>query len=151
MNLNQIFDLKCKVLDEELIPQYATEDSAGADLFCNELVVLKPGDKKLVGTGIAVEIPVGFFGMLLPRSGTGKLDVMLANTVGIIDSDYRGEIKLFLKNNNTDDIVTISKMDQVCQLIVLPFLPCRFLPTNKLSETIRGDNGFGSNVGKGGK
>ena len=59
MNLNQIFNLKCKVLDKDLVPAYATEDSAGADLFCNEAALLEPGEKVLVGTGIAVEIPVG--------------------------------------------------------------------------------------------
>ena len=111
-----------------------------------------PGETRLIGTGVAVEIPEGYFGLLAPRSGlAGKRGVTFANTPGIIDSGYRGEIKVPLRNINVsekwisrNDCVKVDRGERVCQLIILPCVTCECIQVDDLSETERGEDGFGS-------
>ena len=122
-------------------PKYMTAGAAGADLICNETMTI--GEKvALVPTGTYVEIPDGYFGCLLPRSSTCiKHGLVLANSMGVIDSDYRGEIKCAFKNL-TDSPVTIQKGERIAQLIILKFERLQYV-NGDLTETDRGEGGFG--------
>lgn len=124
-------------------PSVGTSGSAGLDLYVNSI----NGDQ--IGTGVHVEIPSGFVGLLVPRSSWGIRGFRLANTVGVIDSDYRGEIKLVRDFHPTKGHLKITEGDKVAQLVVVPCLTeaqkCQQL--SDLSETARGDGGFGSTGG----
>lgn len=123
--------------------KYAKQGDAGLDLSLVDTIVLDPQEARIAGTGVCVKVPEGNFGLVVPRSSTGKLGIMLANTVGIIDSGYTGEIKLFLRNL-LQDIVVLEAGSRVAQLILLPFsnvIPERVLV---LPETERSSGGFGS-------
>lgn len=143
MNINYI-----KLHKEAVDLCYAKDGDAGMDLAVTDFVCLglagTAGSKRLCGTGIAVEIPEGYFGLVVPRSSTGKLGVRLANTVGIIDSGYRGEIKLFLENTSPTDVCYVQLGQRVGQLIVLPYLQVNPVRVLELEETDRGSGGFGS-------
>lgn len=134
------------MLDEGCdIPGYAHDDDAGIDLRANETVVLKPFERKMVSTGIRTAIPKGYVGFCFPRSGLAtKLGISLANCVAVIDSGYRGEWKAALINMNPEKVVTIEKGERVFQLIVMPFPRVVFDAVTQLSETDRGEGGFGS-------
>jgi dUTP pyrophosphatase len=121
--------------------KYAHHGDAGIDLAIKEEVILDLTKK--VGTGISVEIPEGFFGMLVPRSSMGKKGIALGNTVGIIDHQYRGEIQLMLRNLNRSPI-TIAKGERVAQLIVVPFMTMEPTLVEELDESKRGTDGWGS-------
>ncbi len=150
--------LKVKLMDGAPLPKHAKPGDAGLDLTTRENATLFPGETKMVGTGVAVEIPEGYFGLLAPRSGlAGKRGITFANTPGIIDSGYRGEIKVPLRNINhprddrwihSDDIARIERGERVCQLIILPCVTCECVEVDELSETERGEDGFGSTGSK---
>lgn len=134
------------MLDEGCdIPGYAHEDDAGIDLRANETVTIKPFERKMVGTGMRTAIPKGYVGLCFPRSGLAtKLGISLANCVGVIDTGYRGEWKAALINMNPEQEVTIEKGERVFQLIVMPFPRVIFDAVTQLSESDRGEGGFGS-------
>jgi dUTP pyrophosphatase len=134
--------VKAVITQEELKPKVGTEYSAGIDLRVSLDVVIKAKETQLVGTGLKIEVPEGHMGMLIPRSSTGKLGLTLANTVGIIDSDYRGEIKLLLTNNTTGGLF-ISKATRLVQLIIVPVIQPKLMYVDTLDETVRGEGGFG--------
>lgn len=154
------FELKVKLSDGAPLPRHAKPGDAGMDLTSRETVELLPGETKMVGTGVSVEIPVGYFGMVVPRSGLGSRGVTLSNCVGIIDSGYRGEIKAPLHNNhpsvvsasnlaanaryNGDGKMVVNRGDRVCQLIVVPYVSCDVVEVDELSDSERGETGFGS-------
>ncbi len=107
-------------------------------------MTLEPGARATVGTGLAVEIPQGCVGLVFPRSGlASKHGITLSNSVGVIDSGYRGEIGATLLNQS-DETTTLDAGTRVCQLIVMPFVPCELVPCEELTETERGAAGFGS-------
>lgn len=136
--------LNVKVNDGMQVPQYAHEGDAGLDLRITETVTLEPAKKVVVGTGLAVEIPTGCVGLVFPRSGlASKYGITLANSVGVIDSGYRGEIAAALVNAGRDT-VTLEAGERVCQLVVMPYVPCELVPVDELSGTERGAGGFGS-------
>lgn len=138
--------LDMKVMCEGKLPTYGTEFSAGMDIYCNneEDIVIKKNEMKKIPTGLKVEIPEGYFGAIFPRSSTGtKLNIMLANTTGIIDSDYRGEISLFLVNIGEKDVI-IKKNDRLCQMILIPYVKANLIKSDNLQESKRGEGGFGS-------
>lgn len=120
----------------------ATEGSAGFDLPASEEAWVKPGQIVMVGTGVRVEIPKGHVGLVFIRSSVGKHGVTLSNSVGVIDSDYRGEIKLSLVNNGptTHHIYAGS---YIAQLVVVPFVG-EAVQADTLDTTARGEGGFGS-------
>lgn len=128
---------------------YAKRDDAGIDLTANNYVCLAAfndedeHDKYLMPTGIAVKIPEGYFGMIVPRSSSGKLGIMLANTCGIIDSGYTGQLLLFVRNM-TNSPVHIDKGMRIAQLIIIPYFSVTPELVDKLPETDRGTGGFGS-------
>ncbi len=138
--------MKLKIVTENFIPKYATEGSAGFDLFCNneEPIVVKPNEVANVPTGLKVSIPKGYFGAIYPRSSAGiKHRITLANTVGIIDSDYRGDIHIFFVNNGDKEHV-IHKGDRLAQMIIQPYVQVEFDIVDDLDETDRGEGGIGS-------
>lgn len=135
-----------KIKTDGKIPAYATEHSAGMDLYCksDDKIIIKPKETQKIHTGIYVEIPEGYFGAVYPRSSTGvKKHLMLANSVGIIDSDYRGELMIFFYNYGEEDQV-IENGDRLAQLVITPYLKCEIKKVDDLAESERGKGGFGS-------
>lgn len=135
-----------KIKTDEKTPAYATEHSAGIDLYCktDKEIIIKAKETVKIHTGLFVEIPEGYFGAVYPRSSTGvKKQLMLANTVGIIDSDYRGELMIFFYNYGEKD-QTIENGDRLAQLVIQPYLKCEIKKVDELAVSERGDGGFGS-------
>ena len=139
--------LKLKKLNNNaIIPTYGTEYSAGADLYNlpDNTVNIEPHSTVLIKTGVAVEIPDGYCGLIFARSGLAtKRGLAPANKVGVIDADYRGEIMVSL-HNHSEIPATVEGGERVAQLVVVPFLKAEFELCDELSETIRGEGGFGS-------
>lgn len=130
--------------DINLLPHRKHKTDAGHDLKSNEeTFTLKPKETKLVHTGVRIEISYGFCGMVVPRSGLGCQGLNLMNGVGIIDSNYRGEIMVKVINNGSKDI-KIKQFDRFCQLIIVPVSTEALVTVPQLSESPRGENGFGS-------
>ncbi|MCL2071508.1 MAG: dUTP diphosphatase [Oscillospiraceae bacterium] len=130
-------------------PLRATEYSAGADLCAclDSAVTVKAESQLLIPTGIAIEIPEGYGGFVFPRSSvSSKHGVSLANCVGVIDADYRGEVKIPLINHSKSDY-TINNGDRIAQLVIMPVELAEFAESASLSDTVRGDGGFGSTGG----
>lgn len=135
---------KQKVAEGIDMPTYAHEGDAGLDLRITETVTLEPMQKCVVGCGLAVEIPSGCVGLVFPRSGlAAKQGITLSNSVGVIDSGYRGEVCAALINQSYET-VTLEAGTRVCQLVVMPYVPCELVPVDELSDTERGAGGFGS-------
>ncbi|MFB9662026.1 dUTP diphosphatase [Glycomyces mayteni] len=136
-------------LDPDLpVPAYAHPGDAGADLYAAEGVTLAPGQRALVGTGIAVAIPEGHVGYTNPRSGLAhRLGVTIVNAPGTIDSGYRGEIKINLVNLDPERTAVIERGDRVAQLVVQPVVRARFTEVDEFAPTARGTGGHGSTGG----
>ena len=139
--------MKIKKLNENaVIPTYGTEYSAGADSYActDEDITINPGETKLIKTGIAIEIPVGYAGFIYARSGlASKKGLAPANKVGVIDADYRGEIMVALYNQSNEPQVIAAK-ERIAQLVIAPFLKVEFEEVDELTITVRGAGGFGS-------
>jgi dUTP pyrophosphatase len=134
------------------LPAYETEHAAGMDLRAavadDEPLVLKPGSRFAVPTGLSMAIPVGFEGQVRPRSGlAAKSGVTCLNTPGTIDADYRGEVKVILVNLGEED-VTIRRGDRIAQLLISPVVQAQWAEVDSLDETARGAGGFGSTGGR---
>lgn len=138
-------------LDEKAtVPTYGTEFSAGADLYaCMDApVTIRAGETAFVHTGIAMAIPAGLAGLIYARSGLAcKKGLAPANKVGVIDSDYRGEIMVALHNHSAEDI-SVESGERVAQMIITPYLAAVYTEVEKLDETVRGSGGFGSTGAK---
>ena len=135
-----------KLTPEAVVPTLGSKFAAGADLYSAEKgdVVIAPGETKFIGTGIAVEIPEGYVGLVYARSGLAcKRGLAPANKVGVIDSDYRGEIKGALLNHGKEP-QTLEKGERIAQMVVAPYLSVTYEETDELSDTERGEGGFGS-------
>ena len=139
--------VEMKILNENCYPDYATPGSAGIDLKAASIIraiEIYPGDQELIRTGIAIHIKdPGYAGMIIPRSGLGKRGVVLGNLVGLIDSDYQGEIKVLLWNRG-NDIVEIDHMDRIAQLVIVPIVQAQFEVVQEFEQSQRGQGGFGS-------
>ncbi len=139
--------VELKILHENCYPDYATPGSAGIDLKAASIIraiEIYPGDQELIRTGIAIHIKdPGYAGMIIPRSGLGKRGVVLGNLVGLIDSDYQGEIKVLLWNRG-NDIVQIDHMDRIAQLVIVPVVQAQFEIVQEFEQSQRGQGGFGS-------
>jgi len=135
-----------KIREQARIPQRGSLSAAGADLYAcmeEESVKLAAGETKLIGTGLAMAIPEGCFGGIFARSGlAAKEGLRPANCVGVIDSDYRGEVKVALYNDSDKERV-ITQGERIAQLVVLPYLAPEFVEKDELDETVRGEGGFG--------
>lgn len=135
-----------KLHPDAVIPTYGTPFAAGADLYAcmDSSVTIEPGQTQFIHTGLAVEIPVGFAGLVYARSGLAcKKGIAPANKVGVIDADYRGEIMVALHNHSSES-VTIESCERIAQLVITPFLTAQFEETDELGDTERGEGGFGS-------
>ncbi len=124
-------------------PEYKTAGSAGADLKVACDVYMGARSQHLVSTGVSIAIPEGYVGLVFPRSGLANKGVTLSNSVGVIDSDYRGEILLSLVNNSPAAI-ELKKNDRVAQIVFIPVTQFPFISVDKLPDTARGTGGFGS-------
>ena len=140
-------DIKIKKLNENaIIPKRGSEQAAGYDIYActNAPIVIAPHQTVKVGTGLSIEIPNGYFGAIFARSGLAtKQGLRPSNCVGVCDSDYRGEYIVAL-HNDLDEPQVINPMERIAQLIVVPYLAVEFNEVNELSDTKRGENGFGS-------
>lgn len=136
--------MKIKLLNEfAQVPQRGSPHAAGYDLFANETIFIPPNTRRIVSTGICLDIPEGFYGQIAPRSGLAvKHGIM--TMAGIIDSDYRGEIKVVLHNADNNATFYIMTGDRIAQLIFKQFQTCEFETVPELSNTVRADGGFGS-------
>ena len=134
-----------KLNPDAIIPTYAREWDAGADLYATESVEIWPGERRLIGTGIAVEVPVGFVGLIHPRSGlAAKNGVTVLNTPGTIDVGYRGELKVILINLDKYKPFTVNKGDRIAQFVLQEVAVSEFVEVEELSDSVRQDGGFGS-------
>lgn len=139
-------EIKIKRLNKRAkIPTFGTEFSAGADLYCAEEheISICSGQKCSIGTGISMEIPEGYVGLVFARSGLAcKNGLRLCNSVGVIDADYRGEIKVVL-HNDSEYVREIKPGERVAQMIIMPYPKVSFIEVEELSDTVRGESGFG--------
>ncbi|MFT6631101.1 MAG: dUTP pyrophosphatase [Bacteriovoracaceae bacterium] len=130
------------------LPAYETKDAAGADIRAclenQDQLIIKPGQRVLVPTGLAFEIEPGFEVQVRPRSGLSlKTHLLVVNSPGTIDADYRGEVKVILGNFGENDEI-INHGDRIAQIVVAPITQANFVITDSLSDTVRGTGGFGS-------
>jgi dUTP pyrophosphatase len=140
-----LINLKVKKLNTNAqIPAYQTAEAAGFDLHSTEDIIIAPGERKLIGTGLAFEIPVGYEIQIRPRSGLAyKHGITVLNTPGTIDSDYRGEIKVLLINHSNENF-EIKIGERIAQAVIKEVIQATFEEVNELNETARGAGGFGS-------
>lgn len=133
-----------KLSDKAIIPLYGTEYSAGMDITCTKVRSIEEMDHGYVeyGTDLAFEIPQGYVGLLFPRSSITKKGLILGNSVGVIDSDYRGEVTFRFKHIRGGSIYEIG--DRIGQLIIIPYPKVEFEEVTELNNTIRGTGGYGS-------
>jgi len=138
--------LKIQILDKEIpCPKYAHEGDAGLDLCSAINTTLKPFERKLIPTGIKIALPGGYAGFVQPRSGLAiNYGITLLNTPGLIDSGYRGEIKVILINLDPKNIFEIKKGDKICQLVILKVENATLIYQEELDKSDRGERGFGS-------
>ena len=139
-----------KISSSAVIPKYGSEYAAGADLYAcmDEDVMIKAHETVLIHTGIALEIPIGYAGMIFARSGLAtKKGLAPANKVGVVDCDYRGEVMVALHNHSDVDRV-VENGERIAQLVIMPYYKAEFLEVEELTDTIRGEGGFGSTGNK---
>jgi dUTP pyrophosphatase len=138
--------LPVKRIDPEVqLPTYAHDGDAGLDLRSAQDVTIEPFGRALVGTGLAVAIPKGYAGFVQPRSGLAfSRGLSLVNTPGLIDSHYRGEVKIILINLDPVTPIQIRRGDKIAQLVVQPVAKCDLVESDSLTSTARGEGGFGS-------
>ena len=138
-------DIAAVRLDPELpLPVYAEPGDAGLDLRASEAASIAPGERRLVPTGLAVAIPEGYAGLVLPRSGLAKQKgVTVLNAPGLIDSGYRGELKVLLINHGAEAI-GIERGERIAQLVIQPVARARLVEAERLPDSSRGMGGFGS-------
>lgn len=140
--------LNIKRLSEDaIIPTYATDYSAGADLYVPKnsgTVTVNPHETKMIKLGIALEIPEGYVGLIFGRSGmASKRSLAPANKVGVIDSDYRGECMVAL-HNHSNIPQSVEAGERIAQIAIVPYIKCDYCEVEELSDTVRGAGGFGS-------
>ena len=135
-----------KQLDDSIeLPAYAYPGDAGLDLRAAEACTLAPFERRMIPCGIALAIPRGYAGFVLPRSGlAAKHGISIVNAPGLIDSDYRGEVKVILVNLDPRETFTVEKGDRIAQLVIMATPAATLVPVAELSETNRGEGGFGS-------
>ncbi len=135
-----------KLKENAKIPSYGSPYAAGADLYSAEDgdICIEPGQTAMIHTGIAIELPSGVAGLVYARSGMAcKRGLAPANKVGVIDSDYRGELIVALHNHGTQP-QTVAACDRIAQLVITPCFTAEFVEADELSQTVRGGGGFGS-------
>lgn len=136
--------MKIKVLDSKCLPIKAHTCDAGYDLKARKETSVFPQDTEFIPTGVCVEIPVGMVGLLFPRSSISKTPLRMANSVGVIDSGFTGEIKVPLYNTSEVEIRDIDKYERIAQLVIVPLADVSLEIVDELEDTDRGEGGFGS-------
>lgn len=139
-----------KLNGKAIVPSYGSEFAAGADLYAcvDGEIKIEPHTTVVVPTGIAIELPQGFAGLIYARSGLAtKKGLAPANKVGVVDCDYRGEVKVAL-HNHSEEVQTVAAGERIAQLVITPYLTASFVECDALSETVRGEGGFGSTGSK---
>lgn len=139
--------MKIKIVNRSrhALPEYATAHSAGLDLRANldEKIILKPMERKLIPTGLFIELPVGYEAQIRPRSGLAiKKGITILNSPGTIDADYRGEICIILVNLSSDDFI-IEDGERICQMVIASHVQAEWIEVEELGATDRGVGGFG--------
>lgn len=135
-----------KLKENAVIPTYGSQFAAGADLYaCMDAdITINPAETVLIPTGIALEVPVGYAGLIYARSGiASKRGLAPANKVGVVDADYRGEVMVALHNHSAIP-QTVGKDERIAQMVIAPFLAVDFNEVDELEDTVRGAGGFGS-------
>ena len=132
-----------KLNENAVIPSYAKDGDAGMDLVATRIISNTTFDVSY-GTDLAMEIPNGFVGLVFPRSSIRKYDLTLSNSVGVIDSGYRGELQATFKKTNGLDSLAYKVGDRIAQIMIIPYPPIEFDEVAELSDTERGEGGFGS-------
>jgi dUTP pyrophosphatase len=134
-----------KLKEDATLPTRAHEGDAGVDLYACEPAHLGPGERWSVGTGVAVEIPEGHAGLVLPRSGLARDNgIALVNSPGLIDAGYRGEVRVLLLNTDPAETFRVEPGERIAQLVVAPIALVDPVEVEALAESARGDGGFGS-------
>jgi dUTP pyrophosphatase len=130
------------------LPSYAHPDDAGADLRSTENFELQPGERRLVGTGVAISLPPGYAAFVYPRSGlAARHGISIVNAPGTVDAGYRGEIKVCLLNTDRSQPVSITRGDRIAQLVIQPVSMAAFVAVTELPSSARGSGGYGSTGG----
>jgi len=136
-----------KLREDAVMPIRGSKHAAGADLYAcpeEQIIIIPPNETVKIPTGIAIETPRGYFGAIVARSGLAtNFGLRPANCIGVLDEDYRGEVIVALHNDSKADR-EIRKGDRIAQLVMMPYLPIEFVEADELSETVRGEGGFGS-------
>ena len=131
--------------ENAVLPTRAHEGDAGLDLYACESAHIGPGERWSIGTGVAVEIPDGHAGLVLPRSGLAKKNgITLVNSPGLIDAGYRGEIRVLLLNTDPAEVFRVAPGDRIAQLVITPVVLAEPVEREALAESARGEGGFGS-------
>jgi dUTP pyrophosphatase len=134
-----------KLKDEAVLPTRAHEGDAGLDLYSCEAAHIGPGERWSIGTGVGVEIPAGHAGLVLPRSGLARdHGISLVNSPGLIDSGYRGELRVLLLNNDPAETFRVEAGDRIAQLVLVPIALAAPVETTVLTDSARATGGFGS-------
>ena len=138
-------DLVEVLLQADYEPQYAHPGDAGADLVSTDTLVLAPGQRATVGTGVSIALPDGYVCFVVPRSGLAfKHGITIVNAPGTVDAGYRGEIKVSLLNTDAENSFEIKAGDRIAQAIIMPVSKARFIKVDELPGSDRGEGGFGS-------
>ena len=133
------------LITASILPSYAHPGDAGADLHSAQALVLAPGERALVGTGVSIALPDGFAAFVVPRSGLAfKHGITIVNSPGTVDAGYRGEIKVTLLNTDQTSPYSIAVGDRIAQIIIMPVSRATFIPVDRLPGSQRGEGGFGS-------
>ena len=135
-----------KLKENAILPSYGSEYAAGADLYAciDAPVIIQPHETVMIGTGLAMELPEGYAGLIYPRSGiSAKRGLAPANKVGVVDPDYRGEFMVAM-HNHSNSAASVEPGERIVQLVITPFLTADFEEADELSDTVRGAGGFGS-------
>lgn len=137
-----------RLREEAVLPGQAYDGDAGFDLAACDEIRLRPGERAVVSTGIAVEIPDGYAGFVQPRSGlAARHGIAIVNSPGLIDSGYRGEIRVVLLNTDLRDDFLVERGTRVAQLVIAPVAVVRLIEVDELATSERGSRGFGSSAG----
>ncbi|KGJ73522.1 deoxyuridine 5'-triphosphate nucleotidohydrolase [Cryobacterium roopkundense] len=133
------------MITASVLPKYAHPGDAGADLHSAEALIVAPGARALVGTGVSIALPDGFAAFVVPRSGlAARHGITIVNSPGTVDAGYRGEIKVTLLNTDLIAPFSVAVGDRIAQLIIMPVVRATFIPVDRLPGSLRGEGGFGS-------
>ena len=136
-----------RLRDDAILPSQAYDGDAGLDLAAAEGLTIGPGERAVVGTGLAVAIPPGYTGLVVPRSGlAARSGLGKVNSPGVIDAGYRGEVRVVLLNTDREQPFTVEPGMRIAQLLVVPVPPVRLVEVDELPESERGERGFGSSA-----